>query len=161
MTPRHNERWATAPANDGRKFAPAHRWAVVAARPLCFGRVKTGAGIGELVPGCREEFERRGCLFEGLTLRPSELSLAEALLRVYIREAHELRHRIKVMEWLLKSRHVMGEAFDRVRHSKMQILLDRVATLEAENAALRGKQPRCPDCGHRLDTEECGCGGDA
>lgn len=41
------------------------------------------------------------------------------------------------MEWLLKSRHVMGEAFDRMRHHKMQTLLDRVATLEAENAALR------------------------
>ena len=24
-----------------------------------------------------------------------------------------------------------------------------------------GRLCRCPDCGHRLDTEECGCGGDA
>ena len=78
-------------------------------------------------------------------------------MRSYIREAHELRQRIKVMEWLFKSRHALGEAFDRMGQRKMQTLLDRVATLEAENAALRGKQPRYPDCGHRLDTEECGC----
>ena len=37
-----------------------------------------------------------------------------------------------------------------------------LATFEAARRAVEPKtMPRCPDCGQRLDTEECGCGGDA
>lgn len=161
MTQWLSERWACAPTNDGRNYAQAHRWAVVEARPLCFGvRERNHHVMGMPCSDC-DAHTYTSCHYARLELRDwaNDDARTSALARSYIREAHELRHRIRVMEWLLKSRHVMGEAFDRMRHRKMQILLERISTLEAENAALRQNQPRCPDCGHRLDTEERGCGG--
>lgn len=156
MTPWQNERWGTTPANDGRNYAPAHRWAVMPARPLCFGRVKTGAGIGEIVPGCRKEFECRWCLFEGATLSPSELSLAEALLRSYSREAHELREENANLKSKLRYIECRPPGYkydlDIERMSKkleyyfektdmLSALVaaskQRIATLKAENAAFR------------------------
>lgn len=139
MTPWQNERWATAPTNDGRNYAPEHRWAVMPARPLCFGLRETLYHVEGMPCEDCDDREFLPCPHANVFLRhwASPEASTAALLRVYIREAHELRHRIKVMEWLFKSRYVMGEAFDRMRHRKMQILLDRVATLEAENVALR------------------------
>lgn len=73
---------------------------IMPARPLCYGRVKAGCGRGELVPGCREEFECRGCLFEGSQLAPTGIEIARALTRVYARENHELRERVEALKWL-------------------------------------------------------------
>lgn len=66
-------------------------WAVMDARPLCFGSVKDGLERGEIARGCRDEFQCRGCLFEGSQLAPTCYELNAALLRVYARENHELR----------------------------------------------------------------------
>lgn len=139
MTPWQNERWACAPENDGKNFAPAHRWAIMGAMPLCYGLRDWNYHVeGMPCAGCDDRVHLSCPHVNGILRNwASPEARTAALMRSYIREAHELRHRIKVMEWLLKSRHVMGEAFDRMRHRKMQILLDRVATLEAENAALR------------------------
>lgn len=171
MTPWQNERWATTPANDGRNYAPAHRWAVVAARPLCFGQRKwdlyvQGRPCSEcgapgtdysIYLGCPRSMER-------LRNWASPEASTAALLRVYIREAHELRDendklRGTVLE--LEADLAFEAEGNAYADAYVAECRDRIATLEAENAALRQNQPRCPDCGHRLDTEECGCGGDA
>ena len=138
MTSWQNERWACASANDGRNFAPAHRWAVVEARPLCFGLLRSRYGV-QVVSSepcwCGKCAHVIACIEAGDEVEDASADYA-ALARSCIREAHELRHRI--------------------------------ATLEAENSRLRASGmeamrraeenvPRCPDCGHRLDTEECWC----
>lgn len=94
MTPWQNERWATAPANDGKNFAPAHRWAVVAARPLCYGLLSSWYEAYEspdLCPfvGLCAHLVR--CEEAGHALKNSDATRYAALARSCIREAHELR----------------------------------------------------------------------
>lgn len=155
MTPWQNERWAGTPTNDGRNFAPAHRWAVMEPRPLCFGwRRIVGPAAGLRCGNC-SDWTSRWCYVAYKSLRnwASPEARTSAMLRSYIREAHELREEVSLLNFMAFegpfSRRELSKRHDELRHY--------VATLEAENAALRGKLPRCPDCGHRLDTEERGC----
>lgn len=194
MTPWKNERWATAPTNDGRNFAPAHRWDVVAGGPLCYGLRKRNYHAAGMPCGDCDAYD--SCPYARLELRKWANGEARtaALLRVYIREAHELREENRILNFMAFegpfSRRELAKRHDELRHY--------VATLEAENEALRRIIPplnvvtarhrhgqpveahhltalanrqidveqavreakgerRCPDCGHRLDTEECGC----
>lgn len=160
MTPWKNERWATMPANDGRNFAPAHRWELAESKPWCFGSVK-GHQENSLCSECKIYF--LCALDRGDNKRykkDDDLAVCGHALRSYIREAREHHARIATLEAALQRQ---------VENVERWIATGIPADAEESRpiyeqmvCALRGKLPRCPDCGHRLDTEECGCArGDA
>lgn len=193
MTPWQNERWAaTAPENDGKNFAPAHRWAIMGAMPLCYGLRDWNYHVEGMPCESCDDRVHLSCPHVNGILRnwASPEASTAALLRVYIREAHELREenanlRDAVLE--LEADLAFEAEGNAYADAYIAELRDCIATLEAalqrqvENVerwiatgtpadeeesrsiyeqmvcALRGKLPRCPDCGHRLDTEECGC----
>lgn|GEM_PF-5660446 len=151
MTPWQNERWATTPTNDGRNFAPAHRWAVVEARPLCFG----GRGAGDIHP-CGECFGNVGAC-SALQI----VSFADEPIRCFSEALERAWKQVVVLA------HEVGWQREFVHE-----LRQRIATLEAENAALRSMLGICRKCkiggmmcgicGHRIESEERGCArGDA
>lgn len=80
--------------NDGRNYAPAHRWAVMEPRPLCFGRLSSwyeAYESPELCPFAGFCAHLVRCEEAGHDLKNSDEARSAALARSYIREAHELR----------------------------------------------------------------------
>ena len=128
MTPWHNERWATAPANDGKNFAPAHRWAIMGAMPLCYGLRDWNYHVEGMPCESCDDRVHLSCPHVNGILRnwASPEARTAALMRSYIREAHELRQRIKNAEHLCELWRMVAAGANQ-----------RIARLQGENAALR------------------------
>jgi len=154
MTPWQNERWACAPTNDGRNFAPAHRWAVVEARPLCFGLLRSRYGV-QVVSSepcwCGKCAHVIACIEAGDEVEDASADYA-ALARSCIREAHELRWRLATLE-AAPQRQV-----DNVqRWMETGVPADAAESqsiYEQMVCALRRKLPRRPDCLRSMDIKE-------
>lgn len=122
--PWQNERWACAPTpNDGKNFTEPHRWAIMPARPLCFGWSGILCPAAGLPCGHCSDWMSRWCYVGYKSLRKwaSPEARTAALLRVYTREAHELRQRMHLLEFMafkgpLSRRELIKENEDLKRH---------------------------------------------